>query len=78
MKAVLWSIVGLVAMFFMIGAISNARDPLHEEKASARRGIELCDKGVKDDLQARTDRLFLRGICDKMRKNYQTKYGSAP
>lgn len=78
MKVVLGGVAGLVVVLFLIGIFTDANDPLQAERYDARRAIELCDGGAKDDLQDRGTRLFIRGVCDKMRRNYQTKYGSAP
>ena len=55
-----------------------ANDPLTIEKDSARQAIALCEKGVTDELTPMNQRRFIRATCDKMRGDYQTKYGTAP
>lgn len=78
MKTTFLIIGGLVAAFFLVGIIARANDPLTGEKDRARAAIDLCDKGVKDELSPMGTRRMVRGVCDSMRGEYKTKYGTSP
>ncbi|MES1979545.1 MAG: hypothetical protein V4451_16000 [Pseudomonadota bacterium] len=78
MKTTFLVIVGIFAAVILFGLASRASDPLTAEKDSARRAIDSCDKGWKDDLLPANARLMMRNTCDQMRNEYTTKYGRAP
>jgi hypothetical protein len=78
MKTVVIVIFGLFMAFMAFGFIGRANDPLADAKDSARDAINLCQKNQDDVLMPLDQRRFIRNVCDKMRSDYQTKYGSAP
>lgn len=78
MKIAFYVIAGLVGAFLLFGLASRNADPLTREKDNARRSIESCDKGWKDELTPANARLLMRNTCNQMRNEFTAKYGRAP
>ncbi|QJC78934.1 hypothetical protein [Pseudomonas umsongensis] len=64
----------ILGTLMVVGAMSGPPD----EKTKARSAIDLCWKGVDDELQSLSTRRFVRGTCQMMVEKYETKYGRSP
>lgn len=69
--------LGLIGAFATY-AIVLSNDPETREAGAARNAIALCRKNVADDLLDRNVRLMMRGACEKMESDFQTKFGTSP
>lgn len=61
----------LLGAMMLIGALSGPPS----EKDKARAAIDLCWKGVDDNIQTRDARSFIRGACQGMVEKYEATYG---
>lgn len=64
----------LLGGMLVIGAMSGPPDA----KSQARAAIDLCWKGVDDQLQSQESRRFIRGTCQMMVKKFETEFGASP
>ena len=73
----LWVPLGLVAAFLGFGAVVGS-SPEAQEKAQARRAIDLCWEDQKSkSFDAGTQR-FVAGACEMMETNFAQKFGHRP
>lgn len=61
----------LLGGLMLIGALSGPPT----EKDNARAAIDLCWKGVDDNLASVEARRFVRGACQKMVDKFEAQYG---
>lgn len=69
--------IGLIVaavLFLGYGAIIG-NTPEGQQKSRARDAIDLCWKGVDDNLQSLSNRRFVRGACQKMVQDYEAEFG---
>ena len=73
----LWIPLSLVAAFFLFGAIAG-NGPQAQEKAQARRAIDLCwDEHKRKSLDTGTQR-FVASTCEMMESKFTEKFGHRP
>lgn len=81
-KVILWIILtpvlGLLGLMALGAAINATDTPEDKARKSSAMAIELCWKDVKDDLEERSTRRFMRTVCEKMEDDFRRKYNRAP
>ena len=74
-KIMLWVVGVPVLAIVALLVIGTNISPAEQERQTAGRAIDMCDKQVNDELSSINVRRFARDTCDKMRSDYRLKYG---
>ena len=74
-KILLWIVGVPVVVIVALLVIGANISPEEQERQSAARAIDLCDKQVNDELSPVNVRRFAREACERMRSDYRSKYG---
>lgn len=76
----LWIVIGVVVLLgaFLAWGSRLASTPEGQARAQERDAIAECRRQVDDDLQDRSTRRFVRGVCEKLEADYRRKWNRNP
>ena len=76
-RALLYALLGLPIIFLAWG-FSLSSDPYAEAKYQARESISTCWNEQKRQSMTPSEARFIAGACEKMERDFRTKYGHSP
>ena len=76
-KAVLYTLLS-IPLIILAWASLGSSDPVVREKSDARASISTCWDEQKAKSRAPREARFIAGTCEKMERDFTTKYGHTP
>lgn len=76
-KAVLYTLLS-IPLIILAWASVGSSDPAAREKADARAAISTCWDTQQAKSNSPGDSRFIAGACEKMERDFTTKYGHTP